>query len=166
VPGERQDGWALGDLGWLDEVNRELGRMDAASRSQLRHTVGVWDGPDVRLPSDEVGAGGRIGLIDFGHVSWQPLVHVVANRALIAAYDDRERLDRFLAAVQAELPLTAAELDHLDLQRLVNATIYARWSAMRRCETRAAGEPFDGSWLDQLLQILAAELPRVGLRSG
>jgi Ser/Thr protein kinase RdoA (MazF antagonist) len=154
------NGWDVGELTWLDDVALELpGRARAAiGRGGIRTIVGIWDGPDLRVEGER-----GIGLLDFGHCSWQPLVHVVANRGLIAAYEDENRLQRFLSALGAHLTLTEAELDALRLFRLVNATIYARYMASQRVQQGAAFRSKDAAWLDRLLGYLRHDLPRIGV---
>ena len=144
------DTWDVGEHGWLNDVYAELATRARAVDHTLRKSVGVWDGPDIRI------AGTRVGLIDFGHTSFHPLVYVVANRSLVAAYGDRVQLRRFMTALEAHLPLTPAEHAAFDLYRLVSATIYARWSA---------AHPDDNTtpWLGVLLEYLRSDLPRVGL---
>ena len=135
--------WDVGDdLRWLDAL-----AVDVVARARslvaaggLRLSVGVWDGPDIRVTAD-----GSVGLIDFGHTFWAPLVHFVANRSLIVAYDDAARLHRFLGAVESSLPLTREERAALPVFRAISAVIYARWAA-------STGSAPD--WLAQLVRFL------------
>jgi Ser/Thr protein kinase RdoA (MazF antagonist) len=152
-----RNGWDMSDEPWLDDLADEMVQRARAVAPALRHAVAVWDGPDIRIDGDTV------GLLDFGHTGWHVLVHAVANRSLIAAYEDEHRLAQFLAACSVELPLTAAEHDALHLFRLFNATLYARFKVQQRRQFRADGTPFDGAWLDRLLTYLRQDLPRVGL---
>ena len=148
VIGELVNDWEVGDeLRWLDDLARELPARarELVAAGGLRQTVGVWDGPDIRIAAD-----GTVGLIDFGHTSWGLLVNVVANRSVIAAYEDPIRLARFLAAVEARVPLTAAEHAALPVFRLINAVIYARWAASRGSETTDSQR----AWLARLVRFL------------
>ena len=142
--------WALGEHQWLDDVLFDTQRRTFAVRGRVRSCVAVWDGPDVRLRGD-----GGIGLLDFGHTSWQPLVNVVANRSLIAAYEDRGRLARFLEVLAQELRLTEDELELLPLYRRQNAAGYARWAAR---EVRTVERPGLRAWLDRLVAVLERDL--------
>ena len=143
--------WDLGPHQWLDEVFVDLQQQTIGWRDAdgVRSGVGVWDGPDVRIGED-----GTIGLIDFGHVAYQPLVNVVANRSLSGDDQGRASLPRFLDALQRHLPLTAEELAALDCFRRYNVAIYARWAAMRRQEH---GERSRDDWLASLLRFLRAD---------
>ncbi len=145
------DGWKLGVLSWLDDAYHDLTARAAASIHEVRWSVAVWDGPDIRIQD------GAVGLIDFGHTYWQPLIHAVANRSVNAAMGDPNRLAQFLEALEGELPLTEAEREVLDPYRLLNAVIYARWATTHLNE-------FTRKWLGQLLSYLEADLPKVGLR--
>lgn len=148
------DGWDLGEHGWLDRVCAELVELAAGEAHRLRWTVGVWDGPDVRRDAD-----GRLGLLDFGHTFWQPLVHAVANRWLVSAYADADRRHRFRAALDEHLTLTDAEEELLPVHALLSATYYARWAATQ----------IDGDtrvWLEVLVDHLRAELPAIGITPG
>ena len=145
------DGWDLGDLAWLNDVFVALLTRATESIHDVRWTVAVWDGPDIRLHD------GHIGLLDFGHTFWQPLVHAVANRSLIAAYGDERRLEDFLQGLHEHLELTAEEKEVFHLYGLINAGIYARWAAAHPNEAVA-------QWLlHDLVPYLRADLPRVGL---
>jgi Ser/Thr protein kinase RdoA (MazF antagonist) len=157
---ELANGWDVGPLTWLNDLADELPRRARAAVKDggLRMVVGVWDGPDIRVEGEH-----GIGLIDFGHTSWQPLVHVVANRSLIAAYQDEVRLTRFLASLATHLTLTDAERTALPLFRVLNATIYARYMASRRVELGATFAVKDAAWLERLLAYLRHDLPRIGL---
>jgi Ser/Thr protein kinase RdoA (MazF antagonist) len=136
--------WDVGDeLRWLDGLAVEVvaRARSLVAGGGLRLSVGVWDGPDVRVRED-----GSVGLIDFGHTFWGPLVHFVANRSLIAAYDDAAKLERFFGAVERSgLRLTTEELAALPVFRSINAVIYARWAA----STGSAP-----AWLQQLVRFL------------
>ena len=148
VVGELLNEWDIGEeLRWLDDLARELPARarELVAGGGLRLTVGVWDGPDIRIAED-----GTVGLIDFGHTSWAPLVNVVANRSVVAAYEDASRLARFLGAVEASLPLTAAEHAALPVFRLYNAVIYARWAASRGEATTDSNR----RWLARLVRFL------------
>lgn len=145
--------WELGAFGWLNQVNVDLARVELECRSGLRHSVAVWDGPDIHVDAD------RVGLIDFGHTSWHPLIHVVANRSLSFAQGDPNQLERFLAAVQVHLPLSTAELEALVLYQLINATIYARWAANQII----GGADHLVGWHGSLVTFLRTNLPKVCL---
>lgn len=146
-PDEPLTAWALGPNQWLDDVFVALQHRTRAWRDQVRSCAAVWDGPDIRVRA----ADGRIGLIDFGHVSWQPVVNVVANRSLSRSDQGVASLDRFLDALQQELPLTDEELCALDDFRRYNAGIYARWAAMRVHEH---DDQSVTGWLDSLVAYL------------
>ena len=151
--------WDLGPNGWLHYLADALNPLIASAMPTLRPTVGVWDGPDIRMDGDQ------IGLIDFGHTAWHPLVHVVANRSVVAAYQDSARLAAFLAEVEKQLPLTAEEHDALGLFRLVNATIYASWASMKCEEHRADGQPDElAGWLSELVALIRTLAGSLGLR--
>jgi Ser/Thr protein kinase RdoA (MazF antagonist) len=144
-----------GPYSWLHPLWRELEQRAWALRSDLRHAISVWDGPDIRCRQD------RVGLLDFGHCGWHSIVHVVANRSLSAALNDQSRLASFLTAVEQHLPLTQVEHEHLVLHRLRNAAIYARWVAVEKV---ARGDPgFNDEWFGQLLDCLRRELPLVDM---
>ena len=138
--------WDLGPNQWLDELFADLQRQTIEWGRRVRSCVGVWDGPDVRIRED-----GGVGLLDFGHTTWQPLVNVVANRSLGGADQGIASLGRFLEAVQCELPLTDDELQAVDCFRRYNAGIYARWAAMR---VQEHGDQTVADWLDSLLAFL------------
>lgn len=144
-----------GEFGWLHSLWRELEHRCWAVRGDLRHAVSVWDGPDIRRRP----AG--LGVLDFGHCGWHPVVHVVANRSLIASLSDETLMTPFLDAVEQHLPLTAAEREHLDLHRLRNAAIYARWVAMEKVARRAPDS--NDLWFGELLDFLRRGLPLVGM---
>ena len=146
------DEWDLGAHQWLDDVLLDVRERTTEARPRVRSCVGVWDGPDVLLRDD-----GSIGLIDFGHTTWQPLVNVVANRSLVAAYDDADQLARFVDVLQRELPLTSNELEVLPLYRRQNAAAYARWAAMR---VQEHGDQSAVDWLDTLLRFLRSDVER------
>ena len=141
--------WNLGPYQWVNDVLAELQEATLAWQPKLRQCVAVWDGPDIRVRNDDTNA---IGLIDFGHTSWHPLVHVVANRSLAGPDQGISRLPRFLDALQAELPLTSAELDALDTFLRHNAAIYARWAANRVYEHGDGGSLVE--WLESLTRFL------------
>ena len=144
-----------GEFSWLHDVWRELEQRAWASRGEVRHAVAVWDGPDIRRTRDGV------GVLDFGHCGWHALVHVVANRSLNASLKDETCVASFLDSVERQLPLTAAEREHLPLHRLRNIAIYARWVAMEKV---ARWDPtFNERWFRDLLQALHRELPRIGM---
>ena len=149
------DGWDLGEHGWLDRVCAELVERAAREAHRLRWTVGVWDGPDVRLRAGD----GQLGLLDFGHTFWQPLVHAVGNRWLVCAYGDADRRRRFRAAFDEHVQLTSAEEELLPVHALLSATYYARWASTQPdADTQA--------WLATLVGHLRAELPTVGITPG
>ena len=149
-PVEPIESWDLGANQWLDEVFVEFRRRTREWRSRVRACVAVWDGPDIRVREHD----DRIGLIDFGHVTWQPLVNAVANRTLSGPDQGVASLGRFLDAFQRELPLTDAELEALDDFRRYNAGIYARWAAMR-LHVHDDGSRAD--WLASLLSFLRSD---------
>ena len=143
--------WDLGPHQWLDDVFVEARQETIEWRDRVRSCVAVWDGPDIRIRDD-----GGIGLLDFGHTSWQPLVNVVANRSLNGADQGVASLDRFLDALQRELPLTDDERRALDCYRRYNAGIYARWAAMRVHEH---GDQSVADWLASLVRFLRTDPP-------
>lgn len=137
--------WDLGDHQWLDDVLTEADRTCIEHRRHVRCGVAVWDGPDIRVRPD-----GGVGLIDFGHTMWQPIVNVVANRSFVGDYEDLDQLAHFLDAVQQELPLTDTELDAFADFRRLNAATYARWAAN---QVHEHGAPI-GDWLARLVSFL------------
>ena len=143
--------WDLGPHQWLDDALTELLEETVAWCPTVRSCVGVWDGPDIRVRDD-----GGVGLIDFGHTSWQPLVNVVANRSLNGEDQGASTLARFLAALAQELSLTEPELEALESFRRCNAAGYARWAAMRMQEH---GDEALGAWLDSLVRYLRSDRP-------
>ena len=145
------DTWDLGEHGWLNDLYGELGRHASTMTPHVRHTVGVWDGPDIRITDDR-----RVGLIDFGHTGCYPLPHTIASRSLGRAVGDRRLYDRFIAAFEAHLPLTESERAALDVYRLVNATIYARWAVSHP-------SPETTGWAEELIAYICRDLERVGL---
>ena len=149
-PAEPLEPWDLGPNQWLDDVFVALQHETIEWRSRVRPCVAVWDGPDVLIRERD----GRIGLIDFGHVTWQPLVNVVANRSLIGADQGVASLPRFLDVLQRDLPLTREEHAALDAFRRYNAGIYARWAANRVHEH---GDRSVKSWLDSLVAFLRSD---------
>jgi Ser/Thr protein kinase RdoA (MazF antagonist) len=142
--------WDLGDHQWLDEVAFDLDRRTFEHRPHVRCGVAVWDGPDIRITDD-----GALGLIDFGHTMWQPIVHAVANRSLTDDYEDLDQLQRFLDVVQEDLPLTPAELDAFTDFRRLSAATYARWAANQVVEH---GKPIE-DWLARLISYLRSSGP-------
>ena len=149
APPEPLQDWDLGPNAWLDELFVELRAEIVAWRPLVRCGIAVWDGPDVRIADD-----GGIGLIDFGHTSWQPLVNVVANRSLTGPDQGAAGLSRFLEVVEGELPLTDEEHAALECFRRYNAAIYARWASMR---VHVHDDPAVVEWLDSLLRFLRPE---------
>ena len=149
APPDPIDAWDLGPHQWLDDVFLDARRRTVEWRRRVRSCVGVWDGPDVRVR--ESATDRRIGLIDFGHTTFQPLVNVVANRTLSGADQGVSSLGRFLDALQRELPLTADEHAALVDFRRYNAGIYARWAAMRvhQHDDRSVAD-----WLESLATFL------------
>ncbi|MEN3273316.1 MAG: hypothetical protein V7636_2077 [Actinomycetota bacterium] len=138
----------------LDRLCIELDNRTREMRDSVRHAVSVWDGPDIRR------ADRSIGVLDFGHCGWHPLVHVIANRSLNVALSDESRLEPFLEAVERHVPLTTEERDAIPLYRLLNAAIYARWVASERV---ARCDPsFNEHWFNELTAMLHRELPRIG----
>lgn len=150
-PPEPLQSWNLGPNQWLDDLFVEVRQQTIEWRSRVRSCVGVWDGPDVRIRDD-----GGIGLLDFGHTTWQPLVNVVANRSLHGEDQGVASLDRFLDAVQRELPLTRDELLALDSFRRYNAAIYARWASM---QVHEQGDESIAGWLASLVRFLRSDPP-------
>lgn len=144
-----------GDFSWLHHVWRELEQRAWSSRSDVRHAVAIWDGPDVRRRREAV------GVLDFGHCGWHSLVHVVANRSLNASLTDEARLASFLESVERHLPLTETEREQFALHRLRNLAIYARWVAMEKVARRDV--TFNERWFRELLQALHREIPRIGM---
>jgi Ser/Thr protein kinase RdoA (MazF antagonist) len=144
-----------GGYSWLHSVWRELEHRAWESRDAVRTAVGVWDGPDIRR------ARSGLSLLDFGHCGWHSVVHVVANRSLIASLDDETRFQRFMEAVERHLPFTDAERELFRLHRLRNAAIYARWVATEKV---ARNEPdFNETWFGLLLDVLRSGLPQLGV---
>lgn len=147
-PVEPIEEWDLGPHQWLDDVFVELQHRTRSWRSRVRSCVAVWDGPDIRVRDED---GGGIGLIDFGHVSWQPVVNVAANRSLSGSDQGASTLGLFLDVLQRDLPLTDDELEAFDDFRRYNVGIYARWAAMREHEH---GDESLAGWLESLLAVL------------
>lgn len=144
-----------GQFSWLHGLWRELEQRAWDARHDVRHAVAVWDGPDIRRRPD------GIGLLDFGHCGWHPIVHVVANRSLNVSLVDEALLAPFLESVERHLPLTHLEVEHFALHRLRNIAIYARWVAMERVARR--DPTFNERWFRQLLRALERELPAIGM---
>lgn len=144
-----------GEFSWLHGLWRELEQRAWDARGEVRHAVAVWDGPDIRRRP------GGIGLLDFGHCGWHPVVHVVANRSLNVSLADETLLAPFLEAVERHLPFTRPEVEQFALHRLRNIAIYARWVAMERVARRDPA--FNDRWFRALLQALERELPKIGM---
>jgi Ser/Thr protein kinase RdoA (MazF antagonist) len=139
----------VGPEGWLNDVCFDLDERTTKIKGELRHSISVWDGPDIRRTATST------GVLDFGICGWHPLVHVVANRSLSAALADESRLDPFLVAVERHLPLTATEHDLIPLFRQLNAAIYARWVAAERILRH--DPTFNDGWFTRLVSLVERE---------
>jgi Ser/Thr protein kinase RdoA (MazF antagonist) len=127
----------LGDFAWLHEVNATLAARASGAAASLRRSCGVWDGPDVLMET------GTPGLVDFGHVAYQPTINFVANRLVACALGGEQRRARFLVAFSRELTLPKQDLEWLPLFELVNVAIYAKFAAWRLQNKPDGGIPPD-----------------------
>jgi len=127
----------LGDFAWLHEVNATLAARASGAAASLGRSCGVWDGPDVLMET------GTLGLVDFGHVAYQPTINFVANRLVACALGDEQRRAQFLVAFSRELTLPEQDLEWLALFELVNVAIYAKFAAWRLQNKPDRGIPAD-----------------------
>ncbi len=151
VPGERNDSWNLGDYEWLNDASEVLAERVHESLPDLPHGVAVWDGPEILLGPDGT------GLVDFGTTAWMPRIHPIARGELLTSYNDRDRRQRFLAAVEIHAPLSERERAALKLFRLLNATVYARGCASQRTEYGLPDDHHLMIWLGQLVQVIETD---------
>lgn len=150
----------LGEHQWLharitDIVDEIDARLDAGA---LMCAPGVWDGPErVRDPS------GRIGLIDFGNTGWYPVAHVIGygtSQVRVAEDTDEARaIDAFIAAFVAELPVSTADLEVVNLFRLATVATYAKFMARRSATGHLP--PAMRTGFARVLSELGPESPRV-----
>lgn len=127
------------DLGQHNWIHGRIAELVAAvdeltTAGQLTSGAGVWDGPEI-VEDDE----GRLGLLDFGNVDRQPLVHAAAYGTTQVSPPGRENpaaVETFLAAFTQACPLTPEDLAAVDAFRKITIAIYAKFMAARQTEDR------------------------------